>query len=250
MTPDAAARFQAEFFGRCPGVESLISLMETVPSGYLFVKDRQCRYVRANVPAFSTYGLKDEAGLIGRRNQDFFPSLLAKAYESEDERVMSSGKPVIGEIWLVPNIFGTPRWYNSSKSPIFDTAREVIGLVGLMHPITTPDDQRTHFQELQRVMEFIEGNFLDEITVERLAEIAGISVPHFNRRFRQLLRLSPMEYVHSLRIQEAQRLLATTDQAIAEIALFTGHYDQSHFTKRFRAALGMTPLAYRKRYRR
>jgi len=250
MSPEEVKQFQADFFAQCPSAEALITLLETVPSGYLFVKDREKRYVRANPEAFATYGLKEECELIGRRNQDFFPSLLAKAYESEDERVMSNGKPVIGEVWLVPTILGTPRWYNSSKTPIHNIEGEVIGLAGLMHPITTPDDQRTHFQELQRVMQFIENHFLDEITVDRLAEIAGISVPHFNRRFRQLLRLSPMEYVSSLRIQEAQRLLATSDLPIAEIALATGHYDQSHFTKRFRAALGMTPFAYRKRYRR
>ena len=58
-----------------------------------------------------------------------------------------------------------------------------------------------------------------------------------------------MEYVLSLRIQEAQRLLSTTDSTIGEIALAIGFYDQSHFTKRFRKLTGMTPLAYRKRFR-
>jgi len=125
----------------------------------------------------------------------------------------------------------------------------VIGLAGLMHPIATPEDQRAHFQELERVINFLEKHFVDEITVDRLAEIAGISVPHFNRRFRQLLRLSPMDYVLSLRVQESQRQLVTTNEPIGEIALNTGFYDQSHFTKRFRKVTGMTPLQYRKRYR-
>ena len=58
-----------------------------------------------------------------------------------------------------------------------------------------------------------------------------------------------MEYVLSLRVQRAQRLLTTTNQSVGEIALATGFYDQSHFTKRFNKAVGMTPLAYRKKYR-
>ena len=250
MESEKAREFQANFFRQCPGVESLIDVMEAVPSAFLFVKDRESRYVRANVGALSTYGLQREADLIGRRSNEFFPHLLADAWETEDQRVMDSGQSLLGEIWLVPHIRGTPRWFNSSKSPIVNQRGTVIGLVGLMHPITTPDDQRTHFQELQRVMEYIDDHFLDEITAERLAKIAGFSVPHFNRRFREILRLSPMEYVASLRIQEAQRLLSTTDESIAEIALTTGHYDQSHFTKRFRSAIGMTPLGYRKRYQR
>ena len=69
------------------------------------------------------------------------------------------------------------------------------------------------------------------------------------RVIRQLLRLSPMEYVLSLRLQEAQRRLMTTDRGIGDIAVSTGFYDQSHFTKRFRKVTGMTPLAYRKRFR-
>ena len=124
-----------------------------------------------------------------------------------------------------------------------------MGLAGLMYTISTPEHQRTHFQELERVIEFLERSFVDEISVKRLAEIAGISVAHLNRRFRQLLRLSPMGYVHSLRMHEAKRLLATTDQTIGQIATAAGFYDQSYFTKRFRKAIGMTPLAYRKRFR-
>jgi len=125
-----------------------------------------------------------------------------------------------------------------------------MGLAALMYPIATPEHQRTHFQELQRVITFLERSFVDEISVSRLAEIAGISVAHLNRRFRQLLRLSPMEYVHSLRLHESKRLLATTDKNTGQIAVAVGFCDQSHFTKRFRKATGMTPLAYRRHFRK
>jgi PAS domain S-box-containing protein len=245
----SAISFQTEFFARNPAIDPMTRIMAQAPGSSLFVKDSESHYVRANAGTLETYGLKNEEELIGRRNRDFFPALLADAYESEDRRVVESGEPLLNEVWLVPHVRGTPRWFVSSKAPLFDTAGKIIGLVGLMHPIETPEDQREHFQELRRVMEFIDQHFVDEITVERLAEIVGISVPHFNRRFRQLLRLSPMEYVLSLRVQRAQRLLTTTNQSVGEIALATGFYDQSHFTKRFNKAVGMTPLAYRKKYR-
>ena len=131
-----------------------------------------------------------------------------------------------------------------------DNRGKVLGLAALMYPIATPEHQHTHFRELQQVIAFLERSFVDEISVSRLAEIAGMSVAHLSRRFRQLLRLSPMQYVHSLRLHEAKRLLATTDQNIGQIAAAVGFYDQSHFTKRFRKATGMTPLAYRKHFRR
>ena len=118
-----------------------------------------------------------------------------------------------------------------------------------MSPIGTPEDQREHFGDLQKVIEYVDANFVDEITAEGLAKMAGLSIPQFNRRFRQLLRISPMEYVLSLKIQEAQRLLTTTRNSVGDIAAATGFYDQSHFTKRFRKVTGITPLTYRKQFR-
>jgi len=61
--------------------------------------------------------------------------------------------------------------------------------------------------------------------------------------------MSPTEYLLSRRIQHAQRLLTQTTKNIAEIGTTIGFYDQSHFTKRFRRVTGMTPLAYRTRFR-
>jgi len=221
-----------------------------MPDASVFVKDLESRYIMCNAMHLVTFDMTSENELVGKVARHFFPDLFAEAYESNDRCVFESGQPVWNEVWLVPHVRGTPRWFVSSKMPLSDAAGEIIGLVGLMHPIAAPEDQKAHFQELQGVIEFLETHFVDDITVEKLAEIAEISVSHFNRRFRQLLRLSPMEYVSSLRIQEARRRLVTTGQSVGDIAIATGFFDQSHFTKRFRKSTGMTPLAYRKRFRK
>lgn len=241
--------YQRRFFEQNPSLEPVLRLMASAPNVVFYVKNLENRYVMCNALHLVTYNMSREEELIGKAARDFFPDLLAQAYEANDRKVFDSGQPLWNEVWLVPHIRGTPRWFVSSKTPLFDPEGNIIGLAGLMSPIATPEDQKTHFQELQRVIEYVQTHFVDEITVDRLAEIAGISVPHFNRRFRQLLRLSPMEYVLSLRVQEAQRRLVTTDKSIGEIAVATGFCDQSHFTKRFRKVTGMTPLAYRKRFR-
>lgn len=245
----SAGEFQQRFFRRNPSLESPLRLMAAAPNACFFVKDLESRYVMGNAMHLATYDLASEEKLVGRAARDFFPSLLAEAYEGNDRKVFASGQPLWNEVWLVPHIRGTPRWFVSSKTPLHDPAGRVMGLAGLMRPIATPEDQRTHFRELERVIGHLQARFVDEVTVESLAAIAGISVPHLNRRFRQLLRLSPMAYVLSLRVQEAQRLLAATSRSIGDIAVSTGFCDQSHFTKRFRKATGMTPLAYRKRFR-
>jgi transcriptional regulator GlxA family with amidase domain len=53
-----------------------------------------------------------------------------------------------------------------------------------------------------------------------------------------------------VRVQHARGLLTTTDKPLAEIATLTGFTDQSHFTRRFRETTGLTPDAYRRRFRR
>lgn len=250
MRATEAAQFQAEFFQKNPTLPPVLALLEGIPGAFFFVKDLACRYVKANVGTLTTYDLIREEDLVGRRAHEFFPPLLAEAYETEDRQVFATGEPIRHRVWLVPHIRGTPRWFVSSKTPLRDLAGEIIGLAGLMFPLATPEDQRAHFRELQRVIAHLEHRYREEISVAELAEVAGLSVPQFNRRFRQQLRLSPMQYVESLRVQEAQRRLATSEEPLADIALAAGFCDQSHFTKRFRKAVGMTPLAYRKRYRR
>ncbi len=239
-------RFQEAFFARCPGLREPIELMAAMPGVGVFVKNLESRYVYNNDFHRIRYDRIPADELVGKRARDFFPALLGDAYEANDRIVFETGQTVVNQVWLVPTIRGTPGWFLSSKCPLRDPEGVIIGLLGLMTPIGTPEEQRTHFGSLQKVVEYVETHFVDEIDAEGLAKLAGLSVPHFNRLFRQVLRLSPMEYVLSLRVQEAQRLLATTRMSLGEIAAATGFYDQSHFTKRFRKVTGVTPSGYRK----
>ncbi len=246
MPLESAKSFQNAFFAKCPNILPPIELMASMPNIGLFVKDRGSRYVYNNDYHRIRYDRIKAEDLIGHRASEFFPPLLGAAYEANDRAVFESGETVRNQIWLVPTIRGTPEWFLSSKSPLHGIDGEIIGLLGLMSPIETPEDQREHFGNLQKVIEYVDAHFVDEITAEGMAKMAGVSIPQFNRRFRQLLRISPMEYVLSLRIQEAQRLLTTTRKSVGDIAAATGFYDQSHFTKRFKKVTGITPLGYRK----
>ena len=243
--PDPKA-FQDSFFARCPGLREPIELMGAMPNICLYVKNLESRYIYNNEFHRIRYDRIRSEDLIGKRARDFFPALLGDAYEANDRIVFDTGETIRNQIWLVPTIRGTPGWFLSSKSPVRDQHGEIIGLLGMMYPIETPEDQRAHFGDLQRAVEYIDSHFVDEISAQKLAELAEMSVPHFNRLFRKVLRLSPMEYVLSLRVQEAQRLLTTTQNSMSDIAAAVGFYDQSHFTKRFKKITGITPLQWRK----
>jgi AraC-like DNA-binding protein len=246
MPPFDHRRFQDEFFALCPFLRGPIELMAAMPNVGLFIKNLESRYVYNNDFHRIRYDRIREEDLVGRRARDFFPALLGDAYEANDRVVFATGQVIRNQIWLVPTIRGTPGWFLSSKAPLRSTTGEIIGLLGLMYPIETPEEQGAYFGNLQRAIAHIDSHFVDEITAGGLARLANLSVPHFNRLFRKVLRLSPMDYVLSLRVQEAQRLLSTTQLSLGSIAAASGFYDQSHFTKRFRKVTGLTPLQYRR----
>lgn len=248
MTQEEAKQFRDDFFSAAPALRGPIESMMAQPNICVYVKDIDSRFVLTNDRLRAIHNHVSEDKLTGYKNSDHFPALIAEAYEANDRRVLFGGEIIRNEMWLVPTVSGTPGWYLSSKTPLNNHQGEIIGLLGLLYSIATPEDQRTFFGELQRVIEYLETHFVDEISAIELAKISGLSLPHFNRRFRKLLRLSPMEYVHSLRIQEAQRQLTSSTLSIGEISAAIGFYDQSHFTKRFKKIIGMTPLAYRGKF--
>jgi AraC-like DNA-binding protein len=75
--------------------------------------------------------------------------------------------------------------------------------------------------------------------------MAGLSVFHFARAFRQSFGMPPHSYLLRRRIERADRLLEQTELSLSEIALSTGFSDQSHFAKHFRRLTGMTPSTAR-----
>ena len=77
-----------------------------------------------------------------------------------------------------------------------------------------------------------------------MAAMAKLSSTQFNVRFRELLRMSPSEYILKLRIEIDQKLLNASNKSIAKVAAESGVHEQSHFTKRYRKVTGMNRLAY------
>jgi transcriptional regulator GlxA family with amidase domain len=75
--------------------------------------------------------------------------------------------------------------------------------------------------------------------------VAGLSVCHFARMFKQTVGVSPHCYVLQCRVKRTQELLADTDMPLSEIAIAVGFSDQSHYTRWFREIVGITPGNYR-----
>lgn len=99
--------------------------------------------------------------------------------------------------------------------------------------------------KLQRVRAVVVRRLGEQIHVDDLAEAICMSPFHFARMFKKSTGEAPHEFITRLRMQEARRLLAESDDTLASIARRVGYRTQAHFTGVFHDRVGTTPRAYR-----
>ena len=73
-----------------------------------------------------------------------------------------------------------------------------------------------------------------------------MSVSGFRSSFKAYSGMSPKDYINTIRMREAMRLLATTDTSVENIALMCGYSDAMYFSRFFRSKTGQSPREYRK----
>lgn len=99
---------------------------------------------------------------------------------------------------------------------------------------------------LRQIAQYTAENLHRRITVEDLAQIAGLSPSWFTRAFKQSLHTTPQRWLTQRRLTAATELMADAVLGLAEIASATGFADQAHLTRTFRAARGETPGVWRR----
>lgn len=102
----------------------------------------------------------------------------------------------------------------------------------------------TEREHLQRALAYI-GEHYAEVCERDVAEVCGVSTVVISRLFNLTMKCSFTDYVLSVRLREAERLLLTTDKSVTEIALQVGFSTVAYFIAKFRNAKGVTPYRFR-----
>lgn len=238
----------SQFFEQIAGPTVFLDLFNHLPDVYLFIKDREHRFMRVNASTLLLHACRSEAEMIGRTDFDFHPPAYAAQYIEEDAIIMKSGRPLIDQVWLVPDFRGLPQWYLSSKLPIRDLRGKIAGIAGVMRPYSRPSGTPGPYDRLTAACEFVLGHYGEPITMADIAVRAHLSVSQLQREFQRLFGMTPSEYLLRVRLLMGRRQLEQASDPIGHVALECGFYDQSHFTRAFRQATGLTPLAHRRRF--
>ena len=100
-------------------------------------------------------------------------------------------------------------------------------------------------QLIQPAVDRINRDFTkNDLSVNDLAALCGISKAYFRRIFIEKFSLSPKEYIISLRLERARHLLESGQFSVSDIALMCGYFEPCHFSREFKKRYDLSPVEY------
>lgn len=103
---------------------------------------------------------------------------------------------------------------------------------------------------VKKILEYVESNYKQEITLNDLAKIVGMNPRYLCRIFKRITAVSPIDYVVNYRIEQACKFLLSTSMPITNIGFECGFKDTSYFSRIFKLKKGMTPRQYRLQFQK
>lgn len=100
----------------------------------------------------------------------------------------------------------------------------------------------------RRAIEFIKAHYAEDLSLQDLAHLLGVSDRHFRQRFRESVGIPPIRYLVNYRAEMAKGLISESQYALKAVAELVGFKNIHHFTRVFRGVTGESPAAWRRRY--
>jgi transcriptional regulator GlxA family with amidase domain len=177
-----------------------------------------------------------------------FPSVKLKADKTvtQDGKLYTSGGATSSFhllLYLLQNHCGKDIAIKAAKIFAIDMDRHNQSYFSSFQPT------RHHNDDLvASAQEKIENNYQDVSTIEEMIKDIPSSRRNIVRRFKQVIGITPIEYLQQTRIEAAKKLLEQTTQQMTEIIYNSGYNDPKAFRKVFRKTVGMTPSQYRDKF--
>lgn len=114
---------------------------------------------------------------------------------------------------------------------------------GLAEPLRQLAQNSSHVAQIGRATQWIKSNYAAPMSIDALAEVAGMSATSFHRHFKAITLMTPVQYRMRLRLQEARKLLLAEPRSAGVVASAVGYDSQSQFTRDYKRLFGAPPLA-------
>ena len=228
-----------------PAMRLLVDLMENMPDTSLCIKNAEGRIMYTNRYNADISGWSSADDMIGYTSEELYPPDQAAVYANRDREVMETGEPIVERLYG----FVADRSDNLNcvtVRPVVAADGRRIGTATVYWRAQKKLMATNWYEPIRRAIVYLNEHYSENITVEKLADVAHYSAAQFRRLFRELAQMSPSDYVTMVRVNAAKTLLATTDRRISDIAADTGFFDHSHFIRTFSRVVGLTPAKYRK----
>jgi AraC-like DNA-binding protein len=136
-----------------------------------------------------------------------------------------------------------PNWHRLVEAGLFLSlteflAKNVFGTSATVEPLETRVD---------RVRRYLEINYREPITMQRLARMAGVSAAYLSRCFKARFGYAPIDYLIDQRVTSAKDLIQNTDLTFRVIAELTGFGDEYYFSRVIRQRTGSSPSRFRQK---
>ncbi|MBD3344827.1 MAG: PAS domain-containing protein [Chitinivibrionales bacterium] len=166
----------------------LRTLIDNMPD-FIFIKDKESRFIVNNKAHLKVLGASGQDEVLGKTDFDIFPKELATRYFSDEQVVIQTGRSIIDR--EEPARLGeqTLTWLSTTKVPLYDTKKQIVGLVGISRDIT----ERKQFEEaLQKAVEERTADLKDanERLELRLAQLRFLNTSSYE--LAQFIQLSEL----------------------------------------------------------
>lgn len=192
--------------------------------------------------SFMIVGLNREA--LNNWAKDKY-SIVDEIQFDEKQRIFTADLKQQMKVWLTPYLFE-----NENSNPLmYDLENKVFHYFSEVlkgnHQVHRRSLHLASDVGMNRVLEYMHTNYTENLTIEQMAELAQQSTYHFIRSFKKFTKLSPYQYILTLRVEKGKELLCHSTKTITEISYDVGFSSPTHFYRNFIRLIGCTPKQYR-----
>ncbi len=106
--------------------------------------------------------------------------------------------------------------------------------------------KKVHVETVDKILKYLEEHYRENITTETFEKITNLSKYYIIRIFKEIMNITPHQYLILMRITKSQSLLRNKQRSVEEIAIHVGFTDINNYILNFKKITGKTPLQYRK----